>query len=45
MEIYGDMLTIIQGSTFRAQSDRGLASTSGFRRQVLQRGDVFLGCG
>ena len=45
MEIYGDRLTIIQGSTFRAQSDRGLATTSSFMRQVLQRGDVFLDCG
>jgi glycosyltransferase involved in cell wall biosynthesis len=45
MDIYGDMLTIMQASTFRAQSDRGLATTIGFMRQVLQRGDAFSGCG
>jgi glycosyltransferase involved in cell wall biosynthesis len=45
MDIYGDMLTIIQAAVYRAQSDRGLATTIGFMRQVLQRGDVFSGCG
>jgi glycosyltransferase involved in cell wall biosynthesis len=45
MDIYGDMLTILQAAAFRAQSDRGLITTAGFMRQVLRRGDVFSGCG
>jgi glycosyltransferase involved in cell wall biosynthesis len=45
MDIYGDILTILQAAVYRAQSDRGLATTIGFMRQVLQRGDIFSGCG
>jgi glycosyltransferase involved in cell wall biosynthesis len=45
MDIYGDMLTIMQASAFRVQSDRGLATVIGFMRQVLERGDIFSGCG
>lgn len=45
MDIYGDMLTIMQAAAFRAQSDRGLATMVGFMRQILQRGDIFSGCG
>jgi glycosyltransferase involved in cell wall biosynthesis len=45
MDIYGDMVTIMQAAAFRVQSDRGLATTVGFLRQILQRGDIFSGCG
>ncbi len=45
MDIYGDMLTIMQAGNFRAQSDRGLHTSIAFMRQVLQAGDVFSGCG
>jgi glycosyltransferase involved in cell wall biosynthesis len=45
MDIYGDMLTIMQAAAYRARSDRGLATTIGFLRQILRRGDVFSGCG
>ncbi len=45
MDIYGDILTIMQASCFRAQSDRGMSTTIGFMRQALRQGDVFSGCG
>ncbi|MEZ4731872.1 MAG: glycosyltransferase family 4 protein [Caldilineaceae bacterium] len=45
MDIYGDMLTIMQAAAFRARADRGLNTTISFMRQILQRGDVFSGCG
>jgi glycosyltransferase involved in cell wall biosynthesis len=45
MDIYGDMLTIIQASLHRAQSDRGLTTSIGFMDAVLRFGDVFSGCG
>jgi glycosyltransferase involved in cell wall biosynthesis len=45
MDIYGDMLTIIQAACNRANSNRGLLTTMQFNRQVLQRGDSFSVCG
>ncbi|MFZ4661240.1 MAG: glycosyltransferase family 4 protein [Caldilineaceae bacterium] len=45
MDIYGDMLTIMQAAAFRARSDRGLDTSIGFMRAVAQKGDVFSGCG
>lgn len=45
MDIYGDMVTIMQASCYRAGSDRGLETTIGFMREVLQAGDVFSVCG
>ncbi|MCX6043832.1 MAG: glycosyltransferase [Chloroflexi bacterium] len=45
MDIYGDILTIMQASYFRAQTDRGLQTSIAFMRQVLRAGDVFSGCG
>lgn len=45
MDIYGDMLTIIQAAAYRARSDRGLTTSMAFMRLVLQKGDVFSGCG
>lgn len=45
MDIYGDILTIMQASCFRAQSDRGMSTTIGFMEQALRQGDVFSGCG
>jgi hypothetical protein len=45
MDIYGDMVTIMQASNFRSQSDRGMGTTLGFLRNILQTGDAFSGCG
>ncbi len=45
MDIYGDMLTIMQAAAFHAGSDRGLGTTVAFLRQVLRAGDVFSACG
>jgi glycosyltransferase involved in cell wall biosynthesis len=45
MDIYGDMLTIMQAACYRFQSDRGLMTTIGFMREILQTGDAFSGCG
>lgn len=45
MDIYGDMLTIMQATYYRARSDRGLTTSISFMRQVLQTGDVFSVCG
>ncbi len=45
MDIYGDMLTIMQAAFYRAQSDRGLQTSLAFMRQVLRRGDLFSVCG
>jgi glycosyltransferase involved in cell wall biosynthesis len=45
MDIYGDILTIMQGYFYRLQSDRGLTTTIRFLRDVLRCGDVFSGCG
>lgn len=45
MDIYGDYLTIVQAACYRANSDRGMATSIGFVRQVLQAGDIFSVCG
>jgi glycosyltransferase involved in cell wall biosynthesis len=45
MEIYGDMLTIMQAAYYRQQSDRGLGTQISFMHEVLRKGDVFSGCG
>ncbi len=45
MDIYGDMLTIMQASFYRTQSDRGLETSIAFMREVLGVGDAFSGCG
>lgn len=45
MDVYGDMLTIMQASFYRVQSDRGLETSIGFMRDVLRCGDAFSGCG
>lgn len=45
MEIYGDLLTIMQAGAYRAQSDRGIETQIGFLRDVLRKGDIFSGCG
>lgn len=44
MDIYGDMLTIMQASTFRAQTDRGIFTTIGFMKEILRSGDAYSGC-
>jgi glycosyltransferase involved in cell wall biosynthesis len=44
MDIYGDMLTIMQAACFRTQSDRGLATSIAYMRQVLSAGDAFSVC-
>lgn len=45
MDIYGDMLTILQASAFRARSNRGIRTTVDFMNQVLRFGDIFSVCG
>jgi glycosyltransferase involved in cell wall biosynthesis len=45
MDIYGDYLTIMQASRYRAGSDRGIPTSIAFVRQVLRKGDVFSVCG
>ncbi len=45
MDIYGDMLTIMQAYCYRQGSDRGLATTIAFMREVLRQGDIFSVCG
>lgn len=45
MEIYGDMLTIMQAIYHRRQSDRGLDTQIAFMAEVLRKGDIFSGCG
>lgn len=45
MDIYGDYLTIIQAARYRAGSDRGISTSIGFVRRVLQKGDIFSACG
>jgi glycosyltransferase involved in cell wall biosynthesis len=45
MEIYGDALTIMQAAVYRMQSDRGLAIQIAYMREILQKGDIFSGCG
>lgn len=45
MDIYGDMVTIVQAAAYRARSDRGLQTSIAFMQAVLQKGDVFSGCG
>ncbi len=45
MDVYGDMLTIMQAAAYRSQSDRGLDTSIAFMRTILQTGDVFSGCG
>jgi glycosyltransferase involved in cell wall biosynthesis len=44
MDIYGDMLTIIQAACFRTQTDRGMATSIAYMRQVLNAGDIFSVC-
>lgn len=45
MDIYGDMLTIMQAASYRAESDRGIMTTIGFMQKILQAGDAYSGCG
>jgi glycosyltransferase involved in cell wall biosynthesis len=45
MDIYGDMLTILQAASYRAESDRGIITTIGFMQDILQAGDAYSGCG
>lgn len=44
MDIYGDMVTIMQAAAFRAGSDRGLGTTIAFVHEVLRAGDAFSAC-
>ena len=45
MDVYGDMLTIMQAAAYRARSDRGLNTSISYMHAILQKGDVFSGCG
>jgi glycosyltransferase involved in cell wall biosynthesis len=45
MEVYGDVLTIMQAAAYRMQSDRGLETQISFMREILRKGDIFSGCG
>jgi glycosyltransferase involved in cell wall biosynthesis len=44
MDIYGDMLTIMQAACFRTQTDRGMATSIAYMRQVLNAGDAYSVC-
>jgi len=44
MDIYGDYLTIIQASCFRARSNRGIPTVISFYKQILKTGDIFSVC-
>jgi glycosyltransferase involved in cell wall biosynthesis len=44
MDIYGDYITIIQVAGFRAGSNRGLATSLAFVKQVIETGDAFSTC-
>jgi len=45
MDIFGDYLTIVQAACARQGSDRGLATSIAFVRDVLGAGDAFSACG
>lgn len=45
MDIYGDVITIMQASCFRAGTNRGMSTSINFLHEVLRKGDVFSGCG
>jgi glycosyltransferase involved in cell wall biosynthesis len=45
MDIYGDQLTIMQLTFFRHSNNRGLHTTVGYMHDILQKGDIFSGCG
>lgn len=45
MDIYGDYLTIMQVARYRKGSDRGIPTAIGLYKKILQKGDVFSGCG
>lgn len=45
MDIYGDVITIIQAANFHHKTNRGLPTTIQFVREVLLRGDIFSVCG
>jgi glycosyltransferase involved in cell wall biosynthesis len=45
MDIYGDYLTIMQASCFRAGSNRGMNISIAQMREVLQKGDIYSACG
>jgi glycosyltransferase involved in cell wall biosynthesis len=45
LDIYGDMLTIIQASCYHSGSNRGLPTTIQFTKEILNKGDVFSVCG
>jgi glycosyltransferase involved in cell wall biosynthesis len=45
MDVYGDYLTIVQVSRYRAGSDRGVRTSVALMRKVLEQGDVYSVCG
>jgi glycosyltransferase involved in cell wall biosynthesis len=45
LEVYGDMLTILQAVCYRRQNNNGQLTTRRYLRQILTRGDVFSACG
>jgi glycosyltransferase involved in cell wall biosynthesis len=45
MDIYGDQLTIMQLNFYRHANNRGLHITVFYMHEILQKGDVFSGCG
>jgi glycosyltransferase involved in cell wall biosynthesis len=45
MDVYGDYLTIVQVSRYRAGSDRGVRTSIALMRRVLEQGDVYSVCG
>ena len=45
MDIYGDMLTIMQAASFRSRTDRGILTTIELFKHILRSGDRFSVCG
>jgi glycosyltransferase involved in cell wall biosynthesis len=45
MDLYGDQLTIMQLTFYRHSNNRGLHTTIGHMNDILQKGDIFSGCG
>jgi glycosyltransferase involved in cell wall biosynthesis len=45
MDIYGDVITIMQAANFHHRTNRGLPTTIKFNWKVLLRGDIFSVCG
>ena len=45
LDIYGDMITILQAVCFQRSSNRGLPTTIKLFKDILNKGDIFSTCG